>query len=238
MMGNLLAALLFAIAPQPSIPDAGAPSTATEGDEIVITGYAKRYKFSGKQLRKAAKVYAAGKAAYAPASQLMFVVTRKKGGSDLNGVKLSLRAPGKKAIAVPLDSASRFVLPAFPKGAWELVANRGSGALEFSPLVVSPGTTDTDVRLGDMRLECEVTWAAFIKPSLPLVARGVAAAIPGCRSTRFRMHVASDCRISRAWVSTGAVEKPVHVIANGHNYRLPTADRTLPNSACVRFRFD
>lgn len=206
-------------------------------EEIVVTGIAKPFKLTAKQLRRALQVYAKRRPTYGPASQLLFEVKPKAGAGDLSGLRLRLRS-GDTVIPISLDSASRFVLPVLPRGKWELVANRGAKGLRISPLVLSPGTTQSDWRLGDMRLQCEVVWEAFIKPELPLLARPVAAAVNACTSSRFGMFQRLDKRIASAAVDTGTTEKPVQLSKDRYSFRAPVYDKSLPNSARVRFRFD
>lgn len=223
-------ALSAAILPQPAL-------AAEEVDEIVVTGFSKPYKLTGKQLAAALKAYAKYRPVHAPQGRLFFEVKRRTGGRDLGGLRLSLRS-GERVVPITLDAASRFILPALPGKNWELVANRGSGGIKISPLVLSPGSTETDRSLGDMRLQCEVTWAAFVKPELPFVLRGVAAAVNACHRSDFALMHGVDRKIAAANVVAGTSVTPIKLGATGMSFRYPGHDKALPNDARVRFRYD
>lgn len=135
-------ALLAVVSKVPSftVPD--------EPDEIIVTGSAKPYQLSGKQLVTAARVFAKYRPVFAPQGRLLFEV-RRKSGRNLHGLRLSLRTKTSD-IPLLLDGQSRFVLPANVDKNWQLVANRGSGSLKIYPMVLSPGTSPDDRLLGDM----------------------------------------------------------------------------------------
>lgn len=216
---------------------APAPAPADDADEIVVTGFNKPYKLTGKQLSTALKVYRKYRPVYAPQAQLLFEVSRKAASRHLDPLRLSLRS-GDSVIPIALDSASRFVLPELPDKDWELIANRGSGAIKIRPLVLSPGSTESDRSLGDMRLQCEVTWAAFVRPELPLIVRGLVAAIYACRTPHFALIQEVDKRITSAAVVSGTSSTPVLLQRVGMSYQYPGSDKRLPNDARVRFRYD
>lgn len=231
MLNGAMPVLLFAAAAQASAP--ASPAPVVEPDEIVITGYSKPYKLNLRQLANAARVFAKYRPVYAPRSQLLFEV-RRKSGRDLSGLRLSLRS---KTADIPLvlDAQSRFVLPAAIDKNWQLVANRGSGSLKIYPVVLSPGTSASDRMLGDMRLECEVVWSAFVRPELPLLVRGVTAAINACRRSDFGFYQDVEQPIKAASITAGASVTPVTLGANGWSFRYPGYDKRLPNDARVRF---
>lgn len=214
---------------------ASAPPPLPETDEIVVTGFSKPYKLTGKQLATAARVYRKYRPGYAPQAKLLFQVA-SKGRRDLSGLKLFLQSKNA-SIPVVLDEAARFVLPELAAGDWTLVANRGSGSLQINPLVLSPGTTEADRTLGDMRLQCEVTWAAFVKPELPLVVRGLVAPFNACRRSDFALYQSVTRPIASVSILSGDVLKPVKLGKGGTSFRYPGYDKTLPHSARVRFRY-
>lgn len=233
MLNGLLPVLSIAAAIQ-AVP--ASPEPAAETDEIVITGYSKPYQLNGKQLANAARAFAKYRSAYAPQSRLLFEV-RRKSGRDLSGLRLSLRSRTTD-IPLVLDAQSRFVLPAVVDKTWQLVANRGSGSVEVGPLVLSPGTSADDRRLGDMRLECQVAWSAFVTPELPLLLRRAAAAVNVCRRSDFAFFRSVNQPIKSALITAGASVTPVKLGANGASFRYPGYDKRLPNDARVRFVYN
>lgn len=213
-------------------PVAVAPP-ADADDEIVVTGFNKPYKLDGKQLATAARVFTKYRPVYAPQGRLLFEV-RRKSGADLKGLRLSLRSKTSDMPLV-LDAQSRFVLPAVVDKNWQLVANRGSGSLKIYPIVLSPGTSASDRRLGDMRLQCEVMWSAFVRPELPLLMRGAAAAFNACRRSDFAFFQDVEQPIKAASITADSAVTPVRLGSNGSSFRYPGYDKRLPNDARVRF---
>lgn len=231
---SVFAAFLLAAAVVQSVDPA---QTEGSGDEIVVTGFSKPYRLTGKQLATALKVYAKYRPIHAPRGRLFFQVTRRKTGRDLTDLKLSLRS-GDRVVPIELDAASRFTLPALSGSNWELVANRGSGGIRIDPLVLSPGSTESDRTLGDMRLQCEITWAAFVKPELPFLLRGVAAAVNACHRSDFALMQSVDRKIAAANIVAGTLVTPIKLGTTGMSYRYPGHDKALPNDARVRFRYE
>lgn len=214
-----------------------APQAHDTVDEIVVTGFSTPYKLTGKQLASALKVYRKYRPVYAPQARLLFEVSRKTTTAARDPLRLSLRS-GDEIIPIALDASSRFALPELPGKDWELVANRGSGAIKIQPLILSPGSTEPDRALGDMRLQCEVTWAAFVRPELPLVVRVPLAAVSPCRTSNFALLQSVDRRIASAEVVSGSSSTPIKLQKAGMSYQYPGSDKRLPNSARVRFRYD
>lgn len=222
-------ALVLALTAPPIAADA-------PGDEVVVTGFSKPYKLTAKQLATAQRVFRKHRLRYAPQGRLYFQVKRRSGGRDLSGLRLSLRS-GVRTLPLTLDAHSRFVLPDLKGDEWTLVANRGSGAIGIMPVVMSPGTTEDDVRLGDMRLSCEVTWAAIVRPSVSIVLRGLAAAVPPCRTSRVAMFVVGDRPLRDASVEAGRRLATLELSPDRKEWRYPGYDKRLPNHARVRFRY-
>lgn len=226
----VLAAFALSVAPPPAV-------ATQEVDEIVVTGFSKPYKLTGRQLAAALKAYRKYRPLHAPQGKLLFEVSRRIASRNPDPLRLSLRS-GASVIPVALDASSRFVLPELAGKGWELVANRGSGAIKIQPLILSPGSTEADRALGDMRLQCEVTWAAFVKPGLPFLLRGVAAAVNACHRSDFALMQSVDRKIAAASIVAGTSVTPIKLGTTGMSYRYPGHDKALPNWARVRFRYD
>lgn len=233
----LALALSAGSVPEGAPPHPVAAAVEDTRDEIVVTGFNKPYKLTGKQLATALRVFRKYRPVYAPRGHLLFAVSRKGASRNRDPLRLSLRS-GDSVIPIALDAASRFALPELPDKNWELVANRGSGAIRIQPLVLSPGATESDRSLGDMRLQCEVTWAAFVKPELPLIVRGLAAAVNACRTRNVALLQQVDKRITSAEVVSGLSSTPIKLQRAGMSYQYPGSDKHLPNEARVRFHYN
>jgi hypothetical protein len=229
--GVALAALLLLALPAAV---AAAQSTDADAGEILVVGFKNPYKLTHKELGGALAAYQKGRMTYAPDSGLYFEV-KSSGGETLTGLQLSLAA-GDESIPVELDGQNRFVLPALPGGDWELKANRRRGGLIVKPLVLSPGTNEADRLLGDMRLQCEVTWA-IERHHVSVFARGAFNAAGGCRSSKFAIYSRSERPLAGATVTSGAIMKPIQILRDRHLFRVPLHDKTLPHTARVRLQY-
>lgn len=211
------------------------PPAASPTDDIVVTAPALQCTLSGRHLGNALKTYRAGRSLHAPASTLYFEVRPAARRMGL-GARLALRAKGAVVPIVP-DAERRFVLPKLSGEDWELVGDCYDGALAISPLVMSPGTSAADRRLGDMRVQCDVSWQ--IVQETMSAARGVFVdAIGGCKSSQTAIYASSARPVAQASVVDGAVTRPVPISADRMSYSVPLYDKRLPDSARVRFRFE
>jgi len=233
--GGMFALML--LAPPVAVSDAPrAVSAEPAPQDIVVTGLAKLTTLNAKEFARAVKAHRELRAVYAPQSRLMFEVLRGPQGRSLDGITLTLVSKDK-TVPVALDADYRFTLPDLPGKGWKLVANRREGNFGILPLVMSPGTGDADRLLGDLRLQCEVIWA-MAKPDLPLLMRAFAGTLGGfCKGSVLPFMVWSDRTIADAWVANGALTRPVDVAQDRHAFRPPVADKTLPHTARVRFRY-
>lgn len=226
---------------QIAVPSSEA-APSPEADEIVVTAYSKPHKLTGKRLQDAAQTFAKNKRALAPDANLYFEIKRKSGARDLGGLKLFLRSDGR-TISLPIDAANRFVLPAFRGDGWSLVGNRGSGGLTITPLVLSPGMSEIDRRLGDARLECEVVWAAFLKPDLPLSAGAAGMLAPVCRTPHFSIYLSNGRKIANGTIANGAVmagavQTPLILSADRMSWRFPASVGTPAHAARLRIVYE
>lgn len=205
---------------------------APAADEIVVTAPCR---LTGRQLRPAFRAYARERAARAPGSTLFFEADPGARRAGVTPASLRIRDRGV-VTRVHADAYGRFVIPAAAGKDWEISGPCHDGALAISPLVMSPGTSAEDRRLGDMRLQCEVGWQ-IVKQQLGAASGVFMALIGGCKSSRMAIYTGSARPIAEASVVGGASATPVTVSADGTRYRVPVGDKKLPDDTRVRFRF-
>ncbi len=197
--------------------------------EIVVTGFAKPYKLTGKQLMRAQTTFNAKRDQLSPKSQLYFQVVPKDGG-DVSDLKFYLEQ-GDQIVSLPLDGQLRFVLPPLSGGNWTLFANRNHKGIAVTPTIFSPGTSERNRMLGDLRLQCEVYWA-MSGPETSIVVRAMFGAAGGCGGTKFGYYVTTQGAISSAVVSDGNTSVPIRLWGD-HRYQAPIGTKAMPNTAHV-----
>lgn len=231
------ALLSFALAIAPALAQPSGSPAATEqvGDaepEIIVTGFSKPFKLTGKQLVRAQQAFDAKRSEFAPESQLYFKVSAQD-GSGIDGVDLYLRN-GDQILDLPLDRESRFRLPPLASKDWALYANRAKKALAVTPLILSPGTAEFHRRLGDLRLQCHVQWA-MLAPEISIFVRSMFAASGGCKSGKFAYYVNTSRTIVSGTVSNGGREITIKLWGN-KSYATPIGEKSFSNSSIVKLR--
>ena len=209
-------------------------------ETIEVTGLRDPYRLGPKQLRDAVVAYEKGRAALAPNAPLRFHIANYAGNAELTDLKLRVSADdGADARPVRIEPDGTFSLPPadYQRGIYTLMANRKAGTMRIRPLLLSPGSTPEDLRLGDLRLFCQVGWA-IVKHDASFFARTMAGAIGGiCNSKRVAIFLRMDRPVAKATATTSSGERALTVGRNGDSYRLPTYDRTLDNETRIRVTY-
>ena len=226
----ILLALGFVCSPAPA--QSGDPPTPS--DEIVVNG-SRVSTLDLKRLLKAQAVFRNGRAAFAPASTLLFQL-KPAAGVPLAGMTLQLRG-AHETIPVAIDGEGRFSLPELPEGRWELVHNRGARRIAVRALVLSAGASEADRPLGDLRLQCRVGWE-LKKASYSLLARGGFTAAGGCASTHIRFSYTTPRPVASATITYNGEMRKLMIRADGGTYDAPLADGALSNGARIHLNFE
>jgi hypothetical protein len=122
----------------------------------------------------------------APQAQLRFILVPEVERVAFGTITLTISGPAT-AIAVPVARDGGFTLPRDAAAASDnadLVLNRKKDVLRWHADIRTPGVPDNARRLGDLRLECAVGWAAT-KDDAPFFLRGTVGLLGGpCHSPR------------------------------------------------------
>ncbi|WP_051933444.1 hypothetical protein [Massilia sp. BSC265] len=180
------------------------------------------------------------KRALAPKADLRFELWTKDGKpAQTDGLQLRI-AGDAVSIALPLDADGTFVLPrsqeAFDDKA-DLVSNRKKAEIRWRPRVRTPGVPENARRLGDLRLECEVS-VAVRKEEIPLLYRAGAAAAGGlCRLPMTGYIYRAPKRLASATVVSGERKARLSLLGNGEGYHAPLRDKSWGDEALVVYEF-
>lgn len=225
----LLAAATMLLVQTPALSQDATPVPAA--DEIVVTG-SREGTLDLKRLLNAVSAFKADRATFAPESVLKFQL-RPESGYPVKGMKLALRTDDDRSVTVDIDEDGRFALPDQISDRWELVHNLGKRAVSVRPLVLSPGSTEFDRPLGDLRLQCRVSWE-IRKKAYSFISRAGFGALGGCSSTRFAFVTTTPRPITAARAMTVGHVLDLPIAANRAGYQAPLGDKRLPNSTRIR----
>lgn len=154
---------------------------------------------------------------------------------------LQLRIAGNQVdIALPIDPDGSFVLPRSQE-AWgdeaDLVSNRKKDQIRWRPRVRTPGVPEHARRLGDLRLECEVS-AAVRKEEIPLLYRAGALAAGGlCNLPMVGYVYRAPRKLASATAVAGERKLALVLHENGEAYMAPLRDKSWDNETLVVYEF-
>lgn len=185
------------------------------------------------------------KRALAPGASLRFELLSQDGRlAAPEGLQLRIAgedgAGNPVDIALPLAADGTFVLPrsqAAHDANADLVLNRKKGQYRWRPHVRTPGVPENARRLGDLRLECEVS-AAVRKEEVPLLLRAGAAATGSlCRLPMVGYIHRSPKRLASATVVAGERKAGLALVDNGAGYQAPLRDKSWDDEALIVYTF-
>ena len=230
----LLPLLLAAAQTADPVAVAADPPPVAEKDpnEIVIIGGRNPARIGVDRFRDAQKAFAKYRERYAPEATLFFKLEPAKAG-DERPIRLTLEGRGR-SVPVTADAQGRFVLPAFTDDDWRLVSDRPEAAFRISALVLSPTSRVGDWRLGDLQLQCRVSWQ-LIRSEENLLVAGLFDAAGGCTSSRIGIYYRLPAPIVSARIAEGARSEAVPVARQ--SIRLPTYRKEYGNEARVTVMF-
>lgn len=218
---------------------AAAPVMAQEvepdGPDIVVTA-GKPLNLDAKVLRAGQRRFAGDRAELAPNGALRFELWRGGGRIPATTVPITLRNDAGETVPVTVDGEGRIAFGDLPRGRWFLTAPAQSQGMSLRPIVLSTGTTPTDRRLGDLRLQCRVM-LSMAKAQASLLAMplmGLLDAIGGCESKRVHAFNRAERTLASATAMTSSGTQALEISKRGNAYLAPLAGRTLGNEVRVK----
>lgn len=236
-----IAALLLLPSPPCYAQDASAQEAVTppvshenetgSGDIIVIANPDGTYRIDAERIREMVQAFVQHRSRYAPAGEL-FLRFRPSGGASPEGL-IARFERGDQVVDLDVDSNGTTTVPVntIANGQWQLVVSRALGEMRITPTVYSPGTTETERRFGDLRLQCRVLWG-YYNNEYSVFIRGLYDLIGGCTSSRAAIYYRANQPIESATV-TGRSE-PLDIRRNGESYHVPLSERAISDEARLR----
>lgn len=235
---SIIAALLAMAAPafaQDSTPP-DAPATA---EKVEVSSIKDPELLPYRRMVRGLDAWEA-KRALAPKADLRFELWGKDGKpADTEGLQLRI-AGDTVNIGLPLDGDGTFVLPrsqeAFDEKA-DLLSNRKKDQVRWRPRVRTPGVPANARRLGDLRLECEVS-AAIRKEEIPLFMRAGAVAAGGlCNLPMTGYTYRAPQRLLSATVVSGERTSRLPLFGKGEGFQAPLRDKSWDDEALIVYGF-
>lgn len=178
--------------------------------------------------------------ALAPQADLRFELWDQD-GTVPSTAGLTLRLAGDAVdLPLPVDADATFVLPrsqeAFDGNA-DLILNRRKEQMRWRPRVRSPDVPANARRLGDLRLECEVSWAVT-KDDLSFLARTAVGAAGGfCRAPLVTMRYRAPQRLAAVNVISGERTAPLALMEGGRSFVVPLRDKSWDDDSLIVYQF-
>lgn len=169
---------------------------------------------------------------YAPKAALTFRV------SDVallkEGLHLYIEAEGQH-FPISISQEGLFQLPPAARTAHAtLYANRPATRLSIYPEIFSPGTTATRRRMGDLRLQCRLSWAAISEDIFLDFKPFLTKDGDPCDAASYDIFLAKPLEMARSM--TSAPGEKVPRIMGSQRFAAPVYDASLSNDAIISLR--
>lgn len=179
--------------------------------------------------------------AMAPLADAKFELKPRRDGITLEGVNLSLKSDDSSR-PIPLDADGYFVLPRDAQAEADnadLMINRKKDLYRWRPAIRTPALPDDHLRLGDLRLMCEMEWA-IEKDGAPFVFRMYLSALGGfCQSKKVTVEFATPYLGARSVTLVQADRRlDLALDKNRTSFILPIYDRSYSDDAIIEIVYD
>jgi hypothetical protein len=220
-----------------------AASEVTSFEPVMVSGIGRPVVLSRDLLTRVLGVFQAKRAKLAPNASLHF---RLAGRGAVQPGERVLAGVVSSATGEPLgpkfesDEQQRFAAELLQQQVVEgssLRFEKSKSKSGLRPEVRSPASSTNRVRLGDLRLECEVLWELW-KPEVPVVMRmGFAAAGGPCRSPRIAFSTAFAQPVVAVRLREGERVVDLSPSKPGRSLSIPLHDETWGHEAVVELEF-
>lgn len=235
---SIIAALLTMGAPA-FAQDAAPPETPAGAETVPVSSIKDPALRPYRRMVRGLDVWNE-KRALAPTASLRFELWTADGKPAApDGLRLRI-AGDQVDIAMPIDADGSFELPRSQQ-AWDdeadLVLNRKKDQFRWRPRIRTPGVPENARRLGDLRLECEVS-AAVGKEEIPLLYRAAAVAAGGlCRLPMVGYVYRAPQRLASVTVVSGERKARLPLHGAGEGYHAPLRDPSWDDESLVVYEF-
>ena len=215
-------------------------TTAQPIETVTISELKNPLAMSGRAVLNAQEAFRRHQPQLAPGTELHYRLLPRQASPDARPLVLKIETEGLTAAQiVPLSADLSFQLPSInpaQAGSTQLILNRKKGQMDWWPHIRAPQADPSQVRLGNLKLECEVFWAG-VKTEMPLVMRGMLFMVDLCKSPRVQVEAPAPRRLKAATVKADGKTWQLRVWNDGWTYVLPLTDARLNNDSVIEFTF-
>lgn len=192
-----------------------------------------------RQMLKGLDAYAAHRA-LAPAAPLQFTLVADDSKLSLDQVALRI-AGDNTSIPIPVAKDGTFVLEKIQSAAddnADIVSNKKKGLLHWRADIHTPNVPANARRLGDLRLECEVSWAVMKDDMSFFVRNGVTLAGGLCKSRLITLNYAAPRALAAVTLVSGERRETLTIIKkNPRVFVAPLSDSSWNDEALVEYQY-
>lgn len=203
---------------------------------VTVIGFGGSVQARFSDLWNGYKVFIKARAS-APHASLKFFVEDTSASPAMPPLEIKFET-GDSYYEVRVNEDGYFTLPgtnAIDAAGSLMLANRKQGTVRIHPIVRTSGDGSASTHLGELRLECEVSWA-IQKGSAPLYIRS-AFFLGGraCHSKNISMQFYSPEKLKSITMSSDDRTRTLGAGRNQHDYWPPIYDKSWPDSTVVDF---
>jgi hypothetical protein len=219
--------------PQPQVEEIPIP-------DVDVSAVAPSPDLSYQAILRAQEAFALHKQ-QAPRATPQFRVRPVQPEASLKGLRLVLSAPSRK-VDVPFDKNGVFNPPQLDaaEGAdARLTFSKPESAFAIAPFVRTPGLAPDTLRMGDLRVGCEMRWAIAREDndSFPLILYGLGGP---CHSHLVKVVLQAPRPVSAIWLVAGdrrEALRPERIKADRINFMPPLHDDSWPDDTLIELKF-
>jgi hypothetical protein len=175
----------------------------------------------------------------APQADMRFELREDNGSPSVAGLSLNIVGDNVR-VPLPLAPDATFTIPrnqaALDDNA-DMILNRKKSQVMWRPHIRSPGVPDNARRLGDLRLECEMSWAV-VRQDMSFVMRNSLSVAGGlCHTSMVALRYAPPHPVKAIALVSGERRQPLKVDKDGRGFVIPLHDGSWNDETLVVYEF-
>jgi hypothetical protein len=217
-----------------------APTANAAADPVVqVSGVRDPQLKPYRQMLKGVDAFEAFHNKLAPQADMRFELREGNRAPSVAGLSLNIVGDNVR-VPLPLETDATFTIPrnqaALDDNA-DMILNRKKDQVMWRPHIRSPGVPGNARRLGDLRLECEMSWAV-VRQDMSFVMRNSLSVAGGlCHTSMVALYYAAPQPVKAIALVSGERRQPLQVDKDGRRYSIPLYDRSWNDETLVVYEF-